>query len=107
MTAWENLPIQPIPLTLLIWQSEPDPHTIRALLTNPDTTPIHVEALCNGHYYVHDGRARIMAAHYRGATHINAATLDHWAPQTTNNTPDPPSPGEGAPEAPQPADGWE
>lgn len=67
-----------IPLDLLVWPCHDiDPDHL-CLTDDPSVPlsdgPIDVERLRDGHYFVHDGRHRVIRAKLRGESEIDAIT---------------------------------
>lgn len=75
------LPEEEIPVNQkIVWADNGNPLSfrhIRDLLDHPDKSPIWVEQVISGHYFVHNGRHRVMRAFLDGRETINAKVLRH------------------------------
>lgn len=71
---WAALPIENVPLGRLVWPCHDiDPaHLHPAPDQHVSSGPIHVQALVDGSWFVHDGRHRALRAQLAGATHLPA-----------------------------------
>lgn len=78
--------ITPEPITVdqkIVWADMSHPISyrhIRDMIEHPNNEPIRVEQLMSGHYFVHDGRHRVMRAFLDGKETINAKVLRHARP---------------------------
>lgn len=84
---WDLLPLEEIPIAKLAF----DCHDLQAEhvhVTNPDLVlshgPIHVQALIDGRYWIHNGRHRTLRALQTGASTITCRvfTWVHLYPKT-------------------------
>ena len=71
---WHALPTTPVPLNQVVFPCHDlDPahvHPVSDLVLS--TGPIHVQALLDGSFFIHDGRHRALRAQHDGRTHIDA-----------------------------------
>jgi hypothetical protein len=76
---WLALPIEQVKIEDLVWlDHDMDvPRFIRENGWTMNFPPIWVEQLVDGHYFVHDGRHRIMREHIRNRVGLIAARVVH------------------------------
>lgn len=77
MINWQELPVTMVPLDQLVQPCHDiDPAHIHPAPGQPVSTgPIHVEALVDGSYFIHDGRHRAARARLDGLAVIAARVV--------------------------------
>lgn len=74
---WSSLPLEDVPLERLVWPCHDiSPDHVHALPgVELSAGPIHVQALVDGSWFIHDGRHRALRAALAGLTHLPARVL--------------------------------